>query len=238
MRVASYARRSALAADAWVQADEPAKALNAANEALARGAASFELLRTLADASLLNDDVEKALQYYDQALAMQPDARALFGRSLARAIAGDLDGSAQDLEKAQGDQAVPVDRYQRAMDVLAFEFDQISEKLKTIPMAVRMQGGPDMVPSAESMVKRTRALVDFLVRLRVPPRHKESHEGRDLAYKLLAQSSVEVLEFARSKNEDSAMEAAISLGEARKLVPKIGEAFRIERKYGQGTTTN
>jgi tetratricopeptide (TPR) repeat protein len=222
----------ALAADAWVQAGEPEKALNAANEARARGVTSPELLQTLGDVWLLKDEVAKAIQHYDEAIALKPSARAHLGRSLARAIGGDQKGSIEDLGKAQGDDAIPIGLYQQAMGVLDREFLQIADRLKFVPQGVRIQGGADMVPSAETLQKRASAIVEILVRLRVPARHKQSHEGRDLAYKLLAQCAIEVLAFAKSKDEDAAMEAAISLGEALKLLPRIEETFRLEQKYG------
>ncbi|MCH7945468.1 MAG: hypothetical protein IIC73_05560 [Armatimonadetes bacterium] len=52
-----------------------------------------------------------------------------------------------------------------------------------------------------------------------------------MAHKLLAQSAHEALAFAKTRNEDSAMESAISLGEALRLMPRIREQFQLECKY-------
>jgi hypothetical protein len=98
-------------------------------------------------------------------------------------------------------------------------------------MGVRMENGPDMVPRAQELQRETEAIVQFMVMIRVPARHKDSHDARDLAYKLLAQSAVEVLGFARSKSQDADLESALSLSEALKLLPRVRETFRLERKY-------
>jgi tetratricopeptide (TPR) repeat protein len=228
----------ALAADAWIQAGDTDKALNAANEAQARGVNSPDLLQSLGDIWLIRADPEKALKFYNDAIVKSPTSRSYLGRALARALAGDTEGCIQDLEKAQGDAPLPLSLYQRAMGVLDQEISVIAEQLRTVPMGVRVQNGADMLPVATALQSRSAALVEFIVRIRVPERHAESHRARDLAYKLLSQSSVEVLVFARTKNEDASLEAAISLGEALKLVPRIIETFQFERKYGQKTAAN
>ena len=121
------------------------------------------------------------------------------------------------------------------MEILDHSLDKVVELLKSVSQGVRIQNGPDMVPSATSLQQRTGAIVDLMVRIRVPARHKESHDGRDLAYKLLAQSAVETRAFAKTRNPDADIEAALSLNEALKLFPRVRETFRIERTYGQAT---
>jgi tetratricopeptide (TPR) repeat protein len=228
----------ALAADAWIQAGEPDKALNAANEAQARGVSSPELLQTLGDIWLVRADPAKAQKFYNDAIEKAPSPRAFLGRALTKAIAGDTEGCIQDLEKAQGEKALPLELYHRCMGVLDGLIGGIAEQLRTIPMGVRVANGPDMLPQATALQSQASALVEFIVRIQVPERHAESHKTRDLAYKLLAQSAVEVLVYTRTKNEDSSLEAAISLGEALKLVPRINETFAFEKKYGQKTSTD
>ena len=227
----------ALAADAWIQAGDPEKALNAANEAQARGLATPELLQTLGDVWLLKGDAAKALNFYDESIQAASSPRSLLGRALARAFAGDSEGAIKDIEAAQGDAPLDLALYQRAMAVLDAELKSVAESLKTVPMGVRIQNGSDMLPEATLLQARTSAIVELMVRIRVPERHAESHKLRDLACKLLSQSSVEVLAFARTKNEDASLEAAISLGEALKLAPRIEELFQFERKYGQKPST-
>ena len=222
-----------LAADAWILAGDSDRALNAANEAQARGVSSPELLQSLGDIWLLKSDAEKALRFYDEAIAKQASQRAHLGRAIARAIAGDTESCIKDLELAQGDKPLPLDLYQRAMGILDGQIAPIVEQLKSIPMGVRVQDGPDMVPAANALQSKTASIVELMVRIRVPERHLESHRARDLAYKLLSQSSVEVLVFARTKEEDASLEAAISLGEALKAVSRIAELFEFERKHGQ-----
>jgi tetratricopeptide (TPR) repeat protein len=228
----------ALAADAWIQAGKPEQALNAANEAQARGVSSAELLQTLGDIWLVRTDHAKALKFYNDSIEKVASPRAYLGRALAKAMAGDTEGCIQDLELAQGEKPLPLELYQRCMGVLDQEIAAIAEQLRTIPMGVRIANGPDVLPQATALQSQASALVEFIVRLRVPERHAESHKTRDLAYKLLAQSAVEVLVYARTKNEDASLEAAISLGEALKLVPRINETFAFERKYGQKTSTD
>jgi tetratricopeptide (TPR) repeat protein len=227
-----------LAADAWIQAGDTDKALNAASEAQARGVNSPELLQSLGDIWLIRAEPDKALKFYNDAIVKSPTERSYLGRALARALAGDTAGCVKDLEKAQGEASLPLGLYQRAMGVLDQEISVIAEQLRTIPMGVRVQDGPDMLPAATALQARAAALVEFMVRIRVPERHVESHKTRDLAYKLLSQSSVEVLVYARTKNEDASLEAAISLGEALKLVSRINETFQFERKYGQKAPAN
>jgi tetratricopeptide (TPR) repeat protein len=223
----------ALAADAWIHAGESDKALNAANEAQARGVATPELLQTLGDVWLLKGEPKKALGFYNGAIEKDKSARALVGRAIALAFAGDSEGAVRDIEEAQGQSPLPLELYQRAMAVLDAELPALTEALKTIPMGVRVQNGPDMLPEATALQAKTSAVVELMVRVRVPERHAESHRLRDLACKLLAQSAVEVLAYARTKNEDASLEAAISLGEALKVVPRIAELFQFERKYGK-----
>ena len=224
-----------VAAEAWVRHGDADKALDAANEARARGVDSAELILTIGDVWLLKGEYGKAIDQYDASLAMSPSARGYLGRSLARAISGDGKGAAEDIELAQGKDPLPLHEYQRAMEILDHSLDKVVELLKSVSQGVRIQNGPDMVPSATSLQQRTGAIVDLMVRIRVPARHKESHDGRDLAYKLLAQSAVETLAFAKTRNPDADIEAALSLNEALKLFPRVRETFRIERTFGQAT---
>ncbi len=226
------------AADAWVQAGEPDKALNACNEAMARGTPPADLTVVQGDLWMLKGDVAKAVEYYDEALLASPTARAHLGRAVARVILGDATGAVNDLESAQGRDPLPIEGYRRTMDQLDVEVDKLIGLLRSVSQGVRLENGPDMVPSAAAVHQRMTALVEFMVRVRVPARHKESHEGRDLAYKLLAQTAVETLEFAKTKSVDADLEAALSLGEALKLLPRVRETYRIERTYGPKTAAN
>ena len=234
-RAASFSTESGMlwasAASAWVMAGDADKALTAANEARARGEDNSELLATIGDIWLLKGDPKKALTNFDLAIGSEGTPESFLGRSIARAMNGDTTGAIADLEAAQGEEGVGVPLYQRAILILDRETEKIIESLKAIPQSARLKD-PEAKKRAELTVARTEAIVEFMVRIRVPERHKTSHEGRDLAHKLLAQSAYETLAFAESGNEDSAMEAAISLGEALRLQPQINEQFRLERKYG------
>lgn len=222
----------ATAADAWVQAGEADKALNACNEALARGAATEDLTLIFGDLWMLKGEIDKAVESYDAALAVQSSQRGHLGRAVARVILGDAGGAVEDLEAAQGREPLPLEAYCRTMDQLDAEVERVIALLRNLSQAIRMEGGPDMVPTATAIQRRMAALTEFMVRIRVPLRHNESHEGRDLAYKLLAQSSVEAVTFAKTKSMDADMEFTLSLGEALKLLPRVRETFRIERTYG------
>lgn len=222
-----------VAAESWVRTGNVEKATNAANEARARGVDSSDLLLTMGDIWLLKGEYGKAIDQYDASLTKEASARAYLGRALAKAISGDGKGAAEDIELAQGREPLPLGEYQRAMDILDAAVDKVVELLRSITQGVRIENGPDMVPSATSVQKRTAAIVDLMVMIRVPAKHKESHDGRDLAYKLLAQSAVEALVFAKTKSQDADFESALSLSEATKLLPRVREIFRIERTYTQ-----
>ena len=224
----------AQAAEAWLQAGDTDKAHLAANESLARGNSDLGLTLTLADIRLLKRDTAASIKSYDEVIASQPSSRAYIGRSVARAIVGDVQGSVDDLEVAQGGASLPQELYLRAMLIVEQEIGRIADELRAIPKAVRMKSDPNVVSRAEAVKAETQAIVEFMVRVRVPSQHKISHEQRDLAHKLLAQSAYEALAFAKTANEDSAMESAISLGEALRLLPQIRAQFGVERKYGHG----
>jgi tetratricopeptide (TPR) repeat protein len=224
------------AAEAWVRAGNADKALDAANEAKARGVDTPDLTLTMGDVWLLRGELAKAISQYDAALALEPSSRGYLGRSLAKAVSGDGKGAAEDIELAQGKDPLPLADYQRAMDVLDVAIESIVDLLRRIPQGVRIENGPDMVPSATTVQQRTAAIVELMVMIRVPSRHKESHDGRDLAYKLLAQSAVEALQFAKTKSQEADMESALSLSEAVKLLPRVREAYRMERTYGSKTS--
>ena len=219
------------AAFAWARAGDTDRSLAAANECLARGGEGAELMQTLGDVWLLRGEPEKAIEKYDVAIGIEASAQSYLGRSVARAIAGDREGCIEDLERAQGDQELPLQLYQAAMSVIDAELDRIAESLRQVRQKTRLGEDSSVVAQAEKAQRKASALVEFLVRARVPARHRQSHEGRDLAHKLLSQSAHEALAFAKSRNEDSAMESAISLGEALRLMPRIREQFRLECKY-------
>ncbi|MCH8978696.1 MAG: hypothetical protein IH945_05570 [Armatimonadetes bacterium] len=220
-----------LAALAWVRAGDADRALSAANESLARGGQSAELMQTLGEIWLLKGRPTKALESYDRAITLEPSPQSYLGRSVARAIAGDLAGCIEDLELAQGELELPPQLYQAAIVVIDSELDNIADSLRDIHQRARLGEDPGVVAQAEQAQRTAAALVEFLVRARVPAQHRQSHEGRDLAHKLLSQSAHEALAFAKTRNEDSAMESAISLGEALRLMPRIREQFRLECKY-------
>lgn len=228
----------ARAADAWIQAGDTEKALLCANQSVARGLVDFGVLQVLAEVWLQKGDIEKALKFYDQAMEQESSQRAYLGRSIAKAISGDKEGSLRDLMAAQDTNLVPLVLYQRTMSLIARTIAPTAESLRKIPQFYRVGKTEVAEVEAVRIQQSLSALVELLVRFKVPEKHKQSHSTRDLAYKLLKQSSVDALAFAKYGNEDSALESAISLGEALKLIPQIEEQFRVERKYTLASRTN
>ncbi|MCH7945976.1 MAG: hypothetical protein IIC73_08210, partial [Armatimonadetes bacterium] len=121
-----------VAAVAWIQAGDPDRALSAANESLARGGQSAELMQTLGDVWLLKGRPTKALASSDRAIRIEPSAQSYLGRSVACAIVGDRAGCIEDLERAQGEQELPPQLYQMAVVVIDAKLDKIADSLRGI----------------------------------------------------------------------------------------------------------
>lgn len=226
------------AADAYVRLGDLDRALDCANQGVARGNMGFLAMQVMAEVWMFRGDSEKSLGYYDQAIAKEQSPRAYAGRALARALSGDVEGCVRDVEAAQASGPIAPDVYQRTMETVGLAIPQFAEALRQVPRLARTNKSEPTLRLAERTNSQLSAVVELLVRIRPPQAHKLSHQTRDLAYKLLKQSSVEALAFVKNGTEDSAMESAISLGEALKLAPTIEEQYRIEKKYPQGLKTD
>lgn len=237
MRTASLTKESGplwtMAADAWIRAGFWDQAHDCANEAMARGQDDPTLTLVLAEVALNSGQLESALENYDKSISRDPSPRALFGRCIARATLGDINASIQDLERAQRSSAIDLDGYRKAMELVSRAMDPIADSLRRVPQDVRVGQQDKGQNEATKILSRVSALVEVLVRLKVPESHKLSHATRDLAYKLLKQSSVYALDFAKTGSEDAATESAISLGQALKLALQFKEQFEIECRYGK-----
>jgi hypothetical protein len=102
-----------------------------------------------------------------------------------------------------------------------------------MPKARRAQGAtPELVALAEQTASRADALSTLVNNVTPPPVHSDSHISRTLALNLLAQAAFETLAFVRSGDDNTRMEAALSLGEALRLLPQVREQYAAERRVG------
>ena len=221
-----------MSAKAWLLARNPEEAQNDVNEALARNANQAATQDVLGEIYVLTGRFEEAIVAFTKSIETAPKPSAIIGRAIAYAMAGQAEKCTEDLGRlgtttpasilAAYNMVIPL--ADQGMDVLGAELRELMPAIRLNPKS------PEVIARAARAQARAEGLARLIESFPVPERHKNSHDGRNLAHKLLAQSAQETLDFAKTGDSDLGSEAAISLGEALKLLPNIREMFRIEQR--------
>lgn len=219
------------AARAWLLANKPDPAENALREALARGAQSAASDLLLGDVRLLQGDNALAIECYTRSIQAGPRPLAILGRAMAYALQGMAAECRADLASlVDADPEQYVEAYMQAIQLTDGKFDAVTAQIRDLAPALRLdRQNPANQTRANIAAQTCTALSELIDNLPVPQKFDKSHQARALAYKLLAQSASEILEYAQTGREELGDEGLISLGEALRLMPGIREAFRVER---------
>ncbi len=220
-----------LAARGWMIAGNPEEAQKDVNEALSRGGKDVSTRSLLGDVYLLQGKYESACEEYTLSIQAGPKPEAIAGRAIALAMMGRPVQSQADLDFLKGIPASKLGRaYDMAIQLVEFTDEHLAENLRTLPPAIRLAPkSPEVVIRAQLAERLARALSGLIAAIPCPPEHQKSHQGRDLAQKLLSQSAQEILDFARTGDGEIGQEAVITLSEGLKRLPIVREYYRIER---------
>lgn len=223
---------SILAAQAWLLADQPSEAKVDLTSALARGLDSPESWIALGNVHLMHGEPDKAITQFSKAIDAGSGYEARAGRAIAHAALGEPEACARDLDglkPAEG--PLGIQQYRIAMRLVERQLPGLLDELRGIIQGVRSSPtDQSLEPRAKAAADKANSLATLVGRFPAPALHASSHEARDLAHKLLVQASMEARLFVRDRNENVGAEAAISLGEALKILPVIREKFEFERK--------
>jgi tetratricopeptide (TPR) repeat protein len=201
-----------VAAKAELLAGNSDQAHEDVNQALARGADGPLARRLIGDIHLMSGELDKAAVAYEASLAESDD-------KINKA------GMENDADRANG--------YAFAIQLFDQASDSAAEDLKDLIPSIRLGNDmPALQERAKHLLRRSKAMASMLSLLTPPKRHARSHEQRDLAQKLLAQSAAEVAAYSQSRSNVMATDAAISLGEAVYALKAVRQLHKLERLYG------
>ncbi len=220
------------AARSWLLAENPVRAQEAVNQALARGAQGPESSALLGEIYVLSGDFPAAVAAYTRSIEAGPTPSAVIGRAIANGLAGEAEACANDLKALVDiDPDTYLRAYQTAVTLADNRIDIISKSLRELPPLLRLRKkDPALVAQAAAMERQARALSTLIDNIIAPERFAGSHRTRALAHKLILQSSQEILDFAKTGDDDLGEEGTISLGEALRLFPTARSEFRQERQ--------
>lgn len=220
-----------LAARNWLRGGNMMQAREALNNILARGGEDRNTQAMLGQLYLREGDYEVSVEWYSKAVRNGPTPTIVFERAIAQAMAGQIDQCRADLASLVD---VPGESI---TDSYIMMVELCEEVLEGVGVRVR-----DRMPlhrihrtdaSLITLTARDRKLAESMSALMdltvVPVEFKSSHELRALAHKLMYQSVTEVFEYATTRKEDLASEAALSLRESLNMLPKIRGVFKRER---------
>ena len=200
-------------------------------EAQARGAASPQSFEIAGNVSLLAGDYESAQKMFSEAI-VKGHHDAYLGRALTFALMGNTDRCNEELAAySVGSISHPKQRYQMVLSVIEPIVSEISATIRDCTALIRVEDSSEVKERVVGAAQKTMGLVSFIENLPVPEIHQESHQTRNLAHKLLAQSASELLAFSEDDNESAAMESTISLSEATRFFEVANTAYNAERTH-------
>ncbi len=219
------------AAKAWFFAQNANRAELAINEALARGANDALSQALIGDVRLLQGDYIRAIESYTSSIQTGPRPNTILGRAMAYGMAGLSEECQADLKSlVDVNPELYSDAYFVAIQLAEIRFDSLANQLREIVPFIKMSPTkPELIARASMIEKSSHAISQLVNLVPIPTKFRDSHQTRSLAHKLLAQSSSEISEFARTGNNDIGEEGLLSLGEALKLIPGVRRAFNLER---------
>ena len=239
--LASEARRASLifpdqvelrliAVRSWMQLDRLEDATADLNAFLSRKANDAQALCLLGDLLIAKQEPELAIEPYTKSLEIVPCYGARFGRALAYALIGKSEECTKDLvalgkvsdSEIAASYPVAVQNLERAVETLGAKLRQVLQQARV------SSGNAENIQAATDCMRLAESLASLTSKILVPSKHQQSHLRRDLAQKLLVQASGEALAFAKSGEEDTGSDAAISLGDALKQLSEIRKQYESE----------
>lgn len=165
-----------------------------------------------------------------QALKAQTGPRAAAWRACASAMLGRVEDVEAELGLLEaGERGLDERDYALFVIVLERTLQPLPDELRLLPASIRGAERGAMRGRASEAANRAECLALLVRGLDAPERHRRSHEGRRLAHALLLQSARETLAFAETGEEDSRLEAALSLAEAVRNLDAVRELHAAER---------
>ncbi|MBX3096136.1 MAG: hypothetical protein KF812_04685 [Fimbriimonadaceae bacterium] len=216
-----------LASQMWLAAGNVAMSRNALDQALMRGYTGIAAQRMRGDIALLSGDPDEAIEFYG---AVEGDELAW-----SRALAMTADGRDPALIVAamQGlrlTDAMLLERYTFASRCVERTTIGLTDDISIALPIIRSGPNPEMLTRLHRARRRAAALLAFLQGVAPPRFHRESHQRRLVAYKLLEEASQEAVEYATSRDY-ARFEAAESRFTEGLLELQIArETFAIERR--------
>jgi hypothetical protein len=215
----------------WIRADHPDLGREALNHALARGASGREVFKLMGQLSLRLNDPGEAIDWYTKSMATGPTPDIVFERALSFALAGMDEACRSDLASLSD---VPSEKlklsYEFASELTEAAMRALSIRLRDRLPSIRVKGlDPQLIAEAAKDEQLAKALSGFMDLTPCPSIYASSHQLRMLAHKLIWQSSTEVLQFAKTRNEELGTEATMSLRAAFEVFPRMEARFREER---------
>ena len=219
------------AARCWMLAGKPEEAKQDIQEALARGADGFLAQRILGDINLFEGKLSQAIAAYEKALGFEDRFAARMGLALAYGLNGDLDASEAQLAAAKipAGGATP-EQYYFSIQLIDLAASDLAKRMSSLLPSIRVRGG-EMAPAAEEVERQATALARILSKMPPPEAHQKSHGERTLAHKLLSQSALEMMAFAKQGDKEAGDESVLSLAEATRIMGNARELFGAERTY-------
>lgn len=219
------------AARCWMLAGKPAEAKQDIQEALARGADGFLAQRILGDINLFEGRLSQAIEAYEKALGFEDRFPARMGLALAHGLNGDADASEAQLlaAKIPAGGATP-EQYYFTIQLLDLAASDLAKKMSVLLPSIRVRGS-EMASAADEIERQATALARILSKMPPPEAHTRSHGERTLAHKLLSQSALEMVAFAKQGDKDAGDESVLSLAEATRIMGNARELFGAEKTY-------
>jgi|GEM_PF-2756712 len=214
----------------WLRAGSMDQARDALNNVLARGGQNRDVEYMMGQYYLRTADYTQSIEWYSKAIRQGPTPEIVYERAVAFAFAGQPEACLNDLASLVD---LPAERltisYEMMVEVCEDQLEGIGVRLSDrIPLIRIHKDDAELVAHLardHQMAKGLSALMDMTP---IPPQFKNSHESRQLAHKLLFQSTTEIFEFATTRKEDLATEGQMSLREAMKLLPQIRKLFAAD----------
>jgi|GEM_PF-4188541 len=218
-----------IAARSWIGSSNQENAAEALSTAITKGAKGPEVTELEGELALLGGDAKGAVAKF----STLKGTRSTLRRAVALALTGDSEGCTNAL-KELGQTPLSEDDYRTAILFIERSLLKLGDLSRSVIPRIRLHpGAPETLAQATLYSDLATALSTLVGTINPPEIHTSSHEARKLAHILLAQASLEALEFAKNNDPELAEEATATLGQAFKLFPGVREKFSLERKYGR-----
>ncbi|MHB8636639.1 MAG: hypothetical protein ACYC96_09220 [Fimbriimonadaceae bacterium] len=202
-------------------------AANSAKSALAHDPKTADGHVVLGEVNLFRFQFAGAINEFDAACAIGPTTEAVYFRAIAKALTGDVAGSATDCESAHhGSVVQPIPSYDTTMKVfdggVQMAFDDVRNLLPNAALGTNSQ---ELAKALTKTQNAATASAAFLSSWQPLKNHAPSHERRILALKLLAQACGEVVDYLGKRDDEELTDARIDLGEAMKQYKAARQLF-------------